>query len=136
MSKTPRHMKSAAIRADWKNVLDAVQNGQEIVVELYNRPVARIIPYTETPMNQPPAEEALAEDTAASKLAAGRAVLTDRIAKWKAQQEVWQNMPTSALDQADLLRIEFEQHRQGEVEDLLDEFDAATARDTPASEAN
>lgn len=50
MSETPKHMKSAAIRADWKNVLDAVQNGEEIVVEQYNRPVARIVPYRESPM--------------------------------------------------------------------------------------
>lgn len=50
MSETPKHMKSAAIRADWKNVLDAVQNGEEVVVELYNRPVARIIPYQEPAM--------------------------------------------------------------------------------------
>lgn len=50
MSETPKRMKSAAIRADWKNVLDAVQNGEEIVVEQYNRPVARIIPYKETVM--------------------------------------------------------------------------------------
>lgn len=67
-----------------------------------------------------------AENTAqAAKLAAGRKVLTDRIAQWKAQQEVWQNTPLSPLDRADLLRIEFEQHRLGEVEDLLEEFDAA-----------
>lgn len=51
MSETPRHIKSAKIRADWKNVLDAVQNGEEIVVEQYNRPVAKIIPYKEVPMN-------------------------------------------------------------------------------------
>lgn len=50
MSETPKRMKSAAIRADWKNVLDAVQNGEEIVVELYNRPVARIISYQEDTM--------------------------------------------------------------------------------------
>ena len=50
MSETPKRMKSAAIRADWKNVLDAVQNGEEIVVEQYNRPVARIIPYQEPSM--------------------------------------------------------------------------------------
>jgi prevent-host-death family protein len=50
MSETPKHMKSAAIRADWKNVLDAVQNGEEVVVEQYNRPVARIIPYEEPTM--------------------------------------------------------------------------------------
>jgi antitoxin (DNA-binding transcriptional repressor) of toxin-antitoxin stability system len=51
MSKTTKHMKSRKVRDEWKAVLDAVQNGQEIVVELYNRPVARIIPYKETPVN-------------------------------------------------------------------------------------
>lgn len=44
MSETPRHIKSSDIRKDWKNVLDAVQNGEEIVVELYNRPVAKLVP--------------------------------------------------------------------------------------------
>jgi len=61
------------------------------------------------------------------KVAKGRAVLTDRIAEWKAEQEKWQNMPTSAMDSADWLNVEFQQHRLGEVEDLLDRFDAATA---------
>jgi antitoxin (DNA-binding transcriptional repressor) of toxin-antitoxin stability system len=50
MSETPKHMKSAAIRAAWKTVLADVQDGEEVVVELYNRPVARIIPYVEEPM--------------------------------------------------------------------------------------
>ena len=51
MSETPKRMKSAAIRAAWKNVLADVQNGQEVVVEQYNRPIARIIPYVEAPMS-------------------------------------------------------------------------------------
>lgn len=61
------------------------------------------------------------------RLAKGRAVFTDRIAKWKAEQEKWQNMPTSAMDSSDWLNAEFQQHRLGEVEDLLDRFDTATA---------
>jgi len=44
MSETPKHMKSHKVRAEWKAVLAEVQQGQEIVVELYNRPVAKIIP--------------------------------------------------------------------------------------------
>lgn len=44
MSETPIHKKSADIRKNWKQVLADVQQGQEIVVELYNRPVAKIIP--------------------------------------------------------------------------------------------
>jgi antitoxin (DNA-binding transcriptional repressor) of toxin-antitoxin stability system len=52
MSETPKHMKSNQIRQDWKAVLDAVQNGEEIVVEHYNRPIARIIPYEEPAMNR------------------------------------------------------------------------------------
>jgi prevent-host-death family protein len=47
MSETPKHMKSSDIRKNMKHILDAVQNGEEIVVELYNRPIARIIPYEE-----------------------------------------------------------------------------------------
>jgi len=43
-------MKSRKVRDEWKQVLADVQNGEEIVVELYNRPVARIIPYKEAPM--------------------------------------------------------------------------------------
>jgi hypothetical protein len=61
------------------------------------------------------------------RLIKGRAVLTDRIAHWKAEQERWQSMPTSAMDSRDWLAVEFQQHRHGEAEDLLDKFDAATA---------
>lgn len=50
MSTTPRHMKSRKVRDEWKEVLAAVEAGQEIVVERYNQPVARIIPYKEAPM--------------------------------------------------------------------------------------
>jgi antitoxin (DNA-binding transcriptional repressor) of toxin-antitoxin stability system len=53
MSETPRHLKSSDIRKDWKNILDAVQNGEEIVVELYNRPIAKIVPYEEPTMTVP-----------------------------------------------------------------------------------
>lgn len=84
-----------------------------------------------------PAEQAAeltrlqAENAAqAVKLAAGRKVLTDRIAQWKAQQEIWQNMPTSAMSSNDWLNVESQQHRLGEVEDLLDEFDAAVGLET------
>ncbi|MFC9973511.1 type II toxin-antitoxin system Phd/YefM family antitoxin [Spirillospora sp. NPDC127200] len=37
-------MKSTEVRADWRETLRRVENGDEIVVIHYKRPVARIIP--------------------------------------------------------------------------------------------
>jgi antitoxin (DNA-binding transcriptional repressor) of toxin-antitoxin stability system len=51
MSETPKHMKSRTVRDEWKAVLAAVEAGQEIVVERYNQPIARIIPYVEASMS-------------------------------------------------------------------------------------
>ncbi|OLT36752.1 hypothetical protein BJF79_30750 [Actinomadura sp. CNU-125] len=38
-----RRMQSAEVRSDWRNTLDHVRAGGEVVVELYRKPVARII---------------------------------------------------------------------------------------------
>jgi prevent-host-death family protein len=44
MSETPKHMKSADVRKDWKAVLASVEAGEEIVIERYNQPVAKLVP--------------------------------------------------------------------------------------------
>lgn len=45
-----RRMKSNEVRAHWRDAIDFVRTGGEIVVEHYNRPVARITPYKEPAM--------------------------------------------------------------------------------------
>lgn len=39
-----RRMKSAEVRAQWRDVLDLVRSGEEIVIEHYNKTIARIVP--------------------------------------------------------------------------------------------
>lgn len=43
-------IKTSALRAELKAVLAAVEAGQEIIIEHYQRPIARLIPYTEDTM--------------------------------------------------------------------------------------
>ena len=43
-----RHISSEKARANWRELLDAVGNGEEIVIERYGRPVAVLAPYRET----------------------------------------------------------------------------------------
>lgn len=50
MSKPTKRMKSRTVRDQWKDVLTAVEAGEEVIVERFNQPVARIIPYTEDTM--------------------------------------------------------------------------------------
>jgi antitoxin (DNA-binding transcriptional repressor) of toxin-antitoxin stability system len=47
----PRHigMKSDQVRTNWRDVLDFVRSGGTVIVQHYNRPIARITPL-ETPM--------------------------------------------------------------------------------------
>jgi prevent-host-death family protein len=45
-----RTIKSRQLRDNLAAVLRDVEAGEEIVIEQYNRPVARIIPYQETPV--------------------------------------------------------------------------------------
>jgi len=40
-----RHISSEKARANWREVLDAVADGETIVVERYGRPVATLAPY-------------------------------------------------------------------------------------------
>ena len=47
---TTKHMKSRDIRDNWRDVLDQVRAGTEIVVEHYNKPIARIVPIQEPAM--------------------------------------------------------------------------------------
>lgn len=54
-----KRMKSADVRANWREVLTAVQNGETIEIEHYNRPVARIAPIEETRMTTAVTREAL-----------------------------------------------------------------------------
>lgn len=42
-----KHMKSREVRDNWREVLRHVEDGGEIIVEHYNRPVARIVPIEE-----------------------------------------------------------------------------------------
>lgn len=39
-----KRMKSDQVRVGWRDVLDEVQAGETVIVERYNRPVARILP--------------------------------------------------------------------------------------------
>lgn len=45
-----KRIKSRAARDEWKAVLADVQAGETIIIEHYNRPIAKIIPYEETTM--------------------------------------------------------------------------------------
>jgi len=40
-----RHISSEKARAQWRDILDAVANGEEIVIERYGRPVAVLTPF-------------------------------------------------------------------------------------------
>lgn len=40
-----RHISSEKARANWREILDAVDGGEEIVIERYGRPVAVLSPY-------------------------------------------------------------------------------------------
>ncbi len=42
-----RHIASEKARANWREILDAVDGGEEIVIERYGRPVAVLVPYHE-----------------------------------------------------------------------------------------
>lgn len=52
----PRRMQSAEVRAGWRDTIDHVRAGGEIVVELYRKPVARIIPPYQDPSEIQPRE--------------------------------------------------------------------------------
>jgi hypothetical protein len=41
----PRHISSEKARANWREILDAVDGGEEIVIERYGHPVAVLSPY-------------------------------------------------------------------------------------------
>lgn len=45
-----RHIASEKARANWREILDAVDGGEEIVIERYGRPVAVLAPYHENTM--------------------------------------------------------------------------------------
>jgi prevent-host-death family protein len=50
-----RHIASEKARANWREILDAVDGGEEIVIERYGRPVAVLSPYheqTSAPLGQ------------------------------------------------------------------------------------
>jgi len=47
---TTKRMKSNRVRTYWRDVLDHVRAGNEIVVEHYTKPVARIVPIEENAM--------------------------------------------------------------------------------------
>jgi antitoxin (DNA-binding transcriptional repressor) of toxin-antitoxin stability system len=49
---TTKHMKSREVRDNWRDVLDLVRAGNEVVVEHYNKPVARIVPMEEPAMTR------------------------------------------------------------------------------------
>lgn len=49
---TAKRMKSREIRDNWRDVLDHVRAGNEVVVEHYNKPIARIIPIEEPAMTE------------------------------------------------------------------------------------
>jgi prevent-host-death family protein len=40
-----RHISSEKARANWREILDAVANGEVVVIERYGRPVATLMPY-------------------------------------------------------------------------------------------
>lgn len=40
-----RHISSEKARASWREILDAVDSGERIVIERYGRPVAMLAPY-------------------------------------------------------------------------------------------
>jgi len=50
---TTKRMKSNRVRTYWRDALDHVRAGNEIVVEHYTKPVARIVPIEENTMTAP-----------------------------------------------------------------------------------
>lgn len=54
---TTKRMKAAEVRAGWRDVLDHVRAGGEVIVEHYNRPVARIVPFEEPAEDLPEPRE-------------------------------------------------------------------------------
>ncbi|MBP9501190.1 MAG: type II toxin-antitoxin system prevent-host-death family antitoxin [Candidatus Promineofilum sp.] len=61
-----QHISSEKARARWREILDSVAAGEEIVIERYGRPVAVIAPYREeAPAGQQVREPAPVYDTAA-----------------------------------------------------------------------
>ncbi|HLS74094.1 MAG TPA: hypothetical protein VK046_10010 [Actinomycetaceae bacterium] len=40
-----KRMKSSEVRENWRALLDDVEKGETIIIEHYNRPVARLVPY-------------------------------------------------------------------------------------------
>lgn len=47
---TERRMKSRDIRDNWRDVLDYVRAGNEVIIEHYTKPIARIVPIEENAM--------------------------------------------------------------------------------------
>lgn len=47
---TTKRMKSREVRDNWREALRHVEDGGEIVIEHYNRPIARIVPIEEPVM--------------------------------------------------------------------------------------
>jgi antitoxin (DNA-binding transcriptional repressor) of toxin-antitoxin stability system len=43
-----RRMKSDQVRTNWRDVLDHIRSGGTVIVEHYNRPIARIAPLEDT----------------------------------------------------------------------------------------
>jgi antitoxin (DNA-binding transcriptional repressor) of toxin-antitoxin stability system len=74
-----RHISSEKARANWRETLDAVANGEVVVIERYGRPIATLNPITEetetnairetTPAYYPLAIEELKQEIVADVLA-------------------------------------------------------------------
>ncbi|MGP4027297.1 type II toxin-antitoxin system Phd/YefM family antitoxin [Actinomadura sp. 3N407] len=47
-----KRMKSREVRDNWRDVLDHVRAGNEVVIEHYNKPIARIVPIKEPAMSE------------------------------------------------------------------------------------
>ncbi|HEY9370203.1 hypothetical protein [Streptomyces sp.] len=47
---TEKRMKSREVRDNWRDVLDHVRAGNEVVIEHYTKPIARIVPIEENAM--------------------------------------------------------------------------------------
>lgn len=47
-----KRMKSREVRDNWRETLRHVEDGGEVVIEHYNRPIARIVPHEEPTMTE------------------------------------------------------------------------------------
>lgn len=96
MNTKQKSVSSREARRQWRELLDAVQtDAASFVIERYGKPVARIVPYTETPETKAGTlREAVALYTATEE---AKMETSNAEARLAALQSALQNLPADAL---------------------------------------